>query len=112
MVHIVAKLEEKGIDFESIAEKVETSSATGKLAFHVFAALAELEHNLIRERAGVWRRHALGAGPGGGGKPKSDAERTREIKRLMSDPTIPVSQIVERYNVSRTTICKARQEAR
>ena len=31
-------------------EKIETSSAAGKLVFHVFAALAEFERNLIRER--------------------------------------------------------------
>lgn len=36
--------------FESLTEKIETGSASGKLRFHVFAALAEFERNLIRER--------------------------------------------------------------
>ena len=35
--------------FESLAEKIETSSVNGKLKFHIFAALAEFERNLIRE---------------------------------------------------------------
>ena len=34
----------------SLSEKIDTSSASGKLQFHVFAALAEIERNLIRER--------------------------------------------------------------
>ncbi|MFX1695873.1 recombinase family protein [Paraburkholderia sp. A1RO-1] len=106
LVQIVAGLEEKGIGFESIIEKIETSSAAGKSVFHVFAALAEFERNLIRERTRVGLSAARARGRAGGRKPKLDACQIREIKRLMSDLTIPVSQIAERYKVSRTTIYK------
>lgn len=106
LVQIVAGLEEKGIGFESITEKVETTSAAGKLVFHVFAALAEFERNLIRERTMAGLVAARARGRSGGRKPKLDARQIREIKRLMSDPTIPVGQIAERYKVSRTTIYK------
>lgn len=106
LVHIVAGLDEKGIGFESITEKIETSSASGKLVFHVFAALAEFERNLIRERTRAGLAAARARGRFGGRKPKLDARQIREIKRLMSDPTIPVGQIAERYKVSRTTIYK------
>lgn len=106
LVHIVAGLEEKGIGFESITEKIETNSAAGKLAFHVFAALAEFERNVIRERTSAGLVAARARGRVGGRKPKLDARQIREIRRLMSDPTIPVSQIAERYKVSRTTIYK------
>lgn len=104
LVRIVARLEAKGIGFESITEKIETTSAAGKLVFHVFAALAEFERNLIRERTRAGLAAARARGRAGGRKPKLDARQIREIKRLMSDPTIPVSQIAERYKVSRTTI--------
>lgn len=50
LVRIVEELEGKGVSFESITEKIETTSAAGKLVFHVFAALAEFERSLIRER--------------------------------------------------------------
>lgn len=47
---IVAELEGNGIGFESITGKIETVSADEKLVFQVFAALAEFERDLIRER--------------------------------------------------------------
>ena len=106
LVRIVAELQTKGIGFESITEKIETISAAGKLVFHVFAALAEFERNLIRERTRAGLAAARARGRAGGRKPKLDARQIREIKRLMSDPTIPVSQIAQRYKVSRTTIYK------
>jgi DNA invertase Pin-like site-specific DNA recombinase len=106
LVRIIAELEDKGIGFESIAEKIETASAAGKLVFHVFAALAEFERNLIRERTRAGLAAARARGRAGGRKPKLDARQIREIRRLMSDPTIPVSQIADRYKVSRTTIYK------
>jgi DNA invertase Pin-like site-specific DNA recombinase len=106
LVQIVAGLEEEGIGFESITEKIETTSAAGKLVFHVFAALAEFERNLIRERTQAGLVAARARGRSGGRKPKLDVRQIREIKRLMSDPSIPVGQIAERYKVSRTTIYK------
>lgn len=47
---IVEELEQKGVSFESLTEKIGTGSAAGKLVFHVFAALAEFKRNLIRGR--------------------------------------------------------------
>lgn len=106
LVQIVAELEQKGIGFESITERIETGSAAGKLVFHVFAALAEFERNLIRERTRAGLAAARARGRSGGRKPKLDAQQVREIRLLLTDLTIPVSQIADRYKVSRTTIYK------
>lgn len=106
LVRIVTELEGKGIGFESITEKIETTTAAGKLVFHVFAALAEFERNLIRERTQAGLVAARARGRKGGRKPKLDARQIKEIKQLMADPSIPVTQIAERYKVSRTTLYK------
>lgn len=106
LVQIVAELELRGVHFESLTEKIETGSASGKLQFHVFAALAEFERSLIRERTRAGLAAARARGRAGGRKPKLDEKQVREIKRLMTDPTIPVSQIAKSYKVSRATIYK------
>lgn len=104
LVQIVNDLEQRGIGFESLVEKIETASAAGKLIFHVFAALAEFERGLIRERthAGL----AAARGRAGGRKPKLDDQQVKEIKALLRDPDIQVADVARRYGVSRTTLYK------
>ncbi|MCP1213345.1 MULTISPECIES: recombinase family protein [Acetobacter] len=106
LVQIVADLERGGISFESVTEKIETVSAAGKLVFHVFAALAEFERNLIRERTHAGLTAARARGRAGGRKPKLGEKQVREIKALLRDPAIQVADVARRYGVSRTTLYK------
>ena len=106
LVQIVAELEQRGVGFESLTEKIETDSAAGRLVFHVFAALSEFERNLIRERTQAGLAAARARGRAGGRKPKLDDQQVREIKALLRDPDIQVADVARRYGVSRTTLYK------
>jgi DNA invertase Pin-like site-specific DNA recombinase len=106
LVRIVGDLERRSIAFESITEKIETGSAAGKLVFHVFAALAEFERNLIRERTHAGLTAARARGRTGGRKPKLDVKQVREIRALLKDPDVRVTDIAKRYGVSRATVYK------
>lgn len=106
LVSIIGELEADGIAFQSITEKIETGSAAGKLIFHVFAALAEFERNLIRERTKAGLEAARARGRKGGRKPALTEKAIKEIKLLLSDPDIEVTEIANRYKVSRATIYK------
>ena len=102
LVQIVAELEQRGVGFESLTEKIETDSAAGRLVFNVFAALSEFERNLIRERTQAGLAAARARGRAGGRKPKLDDQQVREIKALLRDPDIQVADVARRYGVSRT----------
>lgn len=106
LVQIVADLERSGISFESIAEEIETGSAAGKQVFHVFAALAEFERSLIRERTRAGLDAARARGRSGGRKPKLGERQIREIRALLRDPDVLVADVARRYGVSRTTLYK------
>jgi len=106
LVQIVVDLEQRGISFESMTEKIETGGPEGKLVFHVFAALAEFERGLIRERTHAGLTAARARGRAGGRKPKLGEEQVIEIKALLRDPDIQVADVARRYGVSRTTIYK------
>jgi DNA invertase Pin-like site-specific DNA recombinase len=104
LVGIVSRLEQEEVGFESINERIETTSAAGKLIFHVFAALAEFERNLIRERTRAGLLAARARGRKGGRKPVLDARQLREIRALLSEPEIHAADVARRYGVSRTTL--------
>jgi len=106
LVQIVNDLEQRGVGFESLTEKIKTDSAAGKLIFHVFAALAEFERGLIRERTHAGLAAARARGRVGGRKPKLEEKQVREIKALLRDPDIQVSEVAGRYGISRTTLYK------
>ena len=106
LVQIVGDLERQGIGLESLTERIETGSAAGKLVFHVFAALAEFERGLIRERTRAGLAAARARGRAGGRRPKLDEKQVREIKVLLRDPGIQVADVARRYGVSRTTLYK------
>ncbi len=51
-----------GIEFVSLSEQVDTSTATGKMVFTVLGAVAELERSLIAERVKAGLRNAKAKG--------------------------------------------------
>lgn len=106
LVHIVADLERNGVTFESLTDKIETGSAAGKLVFHVFAALAEFERCLTRERTRAGLAAARARGRSGGRKPKLGEKQIQEIKVLLRDPNVQVIDVARRYGVSKTTLYK------
>src|SRR5260221_5492312 len=47
LLELVAQFNERGIALRSLKETIDTTTATGKLIFHVMGALAEVERDLI-----------------------------------------------------------------
>jgi len=102
LVKIVSDLEAKGVGFESLTEKIDTTSAAGKLMLHVFAALAEFERNIIRERTKAGLAAARARGRKGGRKPSLTEKQVRENRALLRDPDIQATEVAKQYGVSRS----------
>ena len=50
LIETVTALAERKIGFRSLTENIDTTTAGGKLVFHLFGSLAEFERDLIRDR--------------------------------------------------------------
>ena len=77
-----------GVGFRSLQEAIDTTSAAGKLVFHVFGALAEFERDLIRERTMAGLASARARGRSGGRPRAMDDEKVKLASRLMRDPEV------------------------
>src|SRR5450755_434365 len=50
LVELAAQFKQRDVEFRSLSDGIDTSSATGRFFFHVMSAFAEMERELIRER--------------------------------------------------------------
>jgi Resolvase, N terminal domain len=60
LLDIVSSLKERGIELISLSESIDTTSASGRLVFSIFGALAEYERSMIADdllAPGVTARH-------------------------------------------------------
>ena len=105
LINLVNELNKRGISFYSIEENItmNKSSSTGQLLFHLFAAFAEFERNLILERSTAGRVSARARGRYGGRPEKLTSQDVKLLKALYDSGT-PIKTIAEQWQVSRTTI--------
>ena len=70
LIAFVEDLRKRGVEFKSLCDTIDTGTPGGRFFFHVLAALAEMERDLIRERiksgvaAAKARGKQLGRQPG------------------------------------------------
>lgn len=97
-------LEERGVDFKSLTEGIDTTTAQGKLTFHIFGALSEFERELTRERTLAGLRAARERGNVGGRPRALSEEEIPQVQALMREEDVSVSEICERFGISEATL--------
>lgn len=107
LIAIVAALKERGVELRSLHESIDTTTPTGKLAFHVFAALAEFERDVSRERT----RAGLAAAQARGkklGRPRAlRPEQVEMARTMMANPKISARQVAQQLGVHRATLYRS-----
>lgn len=103
LIELSADLDERGVGLKVIEQGIDTSTAAGRMFFHVLAALAEFEATLIRERTidGLAAARAHGRK---GGRPRKLSERQVATIRQLHDGGSTVTELADTFKVSRPTI--------
>jgi DNA invertase Pin-like site-specific DNA recombinase len=102
----------RGIGLRSLTEAIDTTTSGGKLIFHIFAALAEFERQVIRERTLAGLAAARARGRKGGRPPALAARDLAAAKAMLRDPEISVSEIARRLGVAPSTLYRHLPAAR
>ena len=107
LIDTVTGLDERQVGFRSLRENIDTTTAGGRLVFHLFGALAQFEREIIRDRTVAGLAAARARGRVGGRPSKLSAEQVRQAQRMYDARELTVEQIGQVLGVSRTSIYRA-----
>ncbi len=97
-------LDKEEVALKSLQESIDTSTATGKLIFHLFGALAEFERNLIQERTQAGLSAARARGRFGGRGKALNADKRQLAINLYLEKKLTVKKICEMLSISKPTL--------
>ena len=110
LAHLVATvrdLEARGVGFRVLAgqgAEIDTRTAGGRLIFGIFAALAEFERDLVRERVNAGLAAARARGRRGGAPYKMTPAKLRLAQAAMGKPETSVSALCRELGISSQTL--------
>ena len=107
LLGLVETIKDRGADFRSLAEDIDTTTPAGRLVFHVFASIAQFERERIAERTKEGLEAAKARGRIGGRPPALTADQKAEVRRMRDDEHRHVSEIARLFKVSERTVRRA-----
>lgn len=104
LIETVTALADRKIGFRSLTENINTTTAGGKLVFHLFGSLAEFERDLIRDRTMAGLTAARARGRIGGRPPALTPDKLAVAQQLHASRQHTMQAIAEVVGVSRATL--------
>ena len=112
LVDTIEELNRKKIGFKVLSgngANIDTATATGKMIFGIFAALAEYERELIRERTIAGLAAARARGRRGGRKYALTPGQVQLVSSAMKDRNTRVAELCKQFGVVRQTDLQIRE---
>ena len=102
LIDLVNMLKERGVGFRSVTEAIDTSTSGGQLVFHIFAALAQFERSIIKERVNAGLAAARKRGRVGG-RPKVITDPKATAIKALVGQGLTSGEICESLGISRAS---------
>jgi DNA invertase Pin-like site-specific DNA recombinase len=108
LVNLVNQIQDKGAELQSLNDNIDTTTPQGKLTFHIFAAIAQFEREIIRERTNAGLASARARGRKGGRPPglTSSSKIKAEAAQSLYEKKTPVNEIARTLGISKRTLYK------
>lgn len=109
LIELSELFENKGVQFVSLQDSIDTSTPMGRFFFRVMASIAELERDIVSERtrAGLSAARARGRK---GGRPKADEKKVELAVKMYKSKDYSIKEIVEATGVSQATLYRNLKE--
>lgn len=105
LVNLIDEMSHKKVGFKVLSgAEIDTTTANGRLVFGIFAALAEFERELIKERTQAGLAAARARGRNGGRPRKMDEHTIKMAVAAMSDRNSIAHEVAKRLNITTTTL--------
>ena len=106
LIEVIRDLGARGAGFRSLSESIDTTTASGRLVFHMMGALAEFERSLIQERTRAGIRAARARGVRVGRKRALSAAQIAHARQLIAGGESPTA-VARSLKVGRATLYRA-----
>jgi DNA invertase Pin-like site-specific DNA recombinase len=107
LIDTMALFHERGIELQSLTENINTTTPSGKLTFHLFAALAEFERDLLRQRVTAGLKAARQRGRVGGRPKALTVDDLKKARALLRSGEYTKVEVAKELKVSRHTLWRA-----
>jgi len=103
LMMLLNQLHERGVEFKSLTEGIDTTTAFGRFFFTMSATLRQLERDRLIERTKTGLKSAKARGRTGGRKPKLTSEQIEMAKGLLASGKAP-RDVAKAFGVGRSTL--------
>jgi len=107
LIELLDGFKSQQVQFISLNESIDTTTAVGELAFHMIGSIAQFERRLISERTKAGLEAARARGRKGGRKAKLSESDIKKANAMLLDPNMTKAEVARHFNVSRPTLNKA-----
>ena len=103
LLEIVDNLKQRQVQFRSLRENIDTSTATGRAFLSIMGAISQMELEIKKERAEAGRAAAKARGKSGG-RPRIDPDKLEQARILYQNSDKSAHDVCQLFGFSRRTL--------
>lgn len=106
LLKLIRDLNERGVEFRSLSESLDTSTPGGRLLLHVLASMAEFERSLISERTKAGMAAARSRGSRIGRRPAMTNDQRRDAREAIANGSTSVQAVAKKHGIHPRTLLR------